>query len=382
MLRTFCCLPVLLKLLLMPGYAQVPDTSALTLVFAGDIMGHDEQISGAWDEETQAYNYEPIFRYVRPFIEQADIAIGNLEVTLAGAPYSGYPEFSSPDELAKASAAAGFDVMIQANNHALDRGKKGYERTLSTLDTISLIHTGTFRDADDRDRNYPLILEKNDIRIALLNYTYGTNGLVIPPPFIINRIDTHQIHLDLQKARLAMPDFVIVTIHWGDEYQRVENVQQRELASFLFRHGTDAIIGSHPHVVQPVRRFYADASDSSKFNVVVYSLGNYISNQRAQYKDGGIMFFMKLSKTRSGTVLAEYSYLPCWVWRTELSGKYAFHILPVDLYNRNASLISMPDTDRSKINRFYEDTKEQLKGIPESVFYNDFKLDPIPAAGY
>jgi poly-gamma-glutamate capsule biosynthesis protein CapA/YwtB (metallophosphatase superfamily) len=372
MVRIYNCLPVLLMFLLATGYSQVPDTSALTLVFAGDIMGHDEQIAGAWDQKIQSYDYEPVFRYVRPFIDQADIAIGNLEVNLAGPPYIGYPQFSSPDELAKASSAAGFDVMIQANNHALDRGRKGFERTLSMLDTFSLIHTGTFRDADDRDRNYPLILEKNNIRIALLNYTYGTNGLVIPLPCIINRIDTDQIRQDLQKARLALPDFVIVTIHWGEEYQRIENTQQQKLASFLLRHGADAVIGSHPHVVQPVRKYYSDASDSSKYNVVVYSLGNYVSNQRAQYKDGGIMFFMKLSKTRSGTVLAEYSYLPCWVWRAELSGKYAFHILPVDLYNRNVSLFSMPDTDRSKISRFYEDTKEHLKGIPENTFFQEW----------
>ena len=100
------------------------DTSRLSLVFAGDIMGHDEQITGAWDDSLRDYNYEPTFRYVRPFIEQADIAIGNLEVTLAGKPYKGYPQFSSPDALAVAARDAGFDVFIQANNHALDRGKK------------------------------------------------------------------------------------------------------------------------------------------------------------------------------------------------------------------------------------------------------------------
>jgi hypothetical protein len=365
----------LVALPLSPGYSQVPDTSTLTVIFAGDIMGHDEQIAGAWDEETQSYNYEPTFRYVRPFIEQADIAVGNLEVTLAGAPYTGYPQFSSPDELARASSAAGFDVMIQANNHALDRGKKGYERTLSVLDTIGLIHTGTFRDADDRNRNYPLILEKNNIRIALLNYTYGTNGLVIPPPFIINRIDTLQISMDLQKAGLALPDFVIVTIHWGEEYQRVENPHQQRIASFLFRHGADAVIGSHPHVIQPVRKYFPDPPDSSKYNVVVYSLGNFVSNQRAQYKDGGILFYMKLNKTRSGTVLTQYSYLPCWVWRAELSGKYTFHILPADLYNRSENFFNMPETDRYRIDRFYEETKEHLKGIPENAFFQQRRLE-------
>jgi len=364
-----------------PGLSQMPDTSTLTLVFAGDIMGHDEQIAGAWDEKKQSYDYEPTFRYVSPFIKQADIAIGNLEVTLAGPPYSGYPQFSSPDELARASRAAGFDVMIQANNHALDRGKKGFERTLSTLDTIGLIHTGAFRNTDDRERNYPLILEKNNLRIALLNYTYGTNGLVIPSPCIINRIDTQQIRQDLQKARLALPDFVIVTIHWGEEYQRSENLQQQKLASFLFSHGADAVIGSHPHVIQPVRKYYRNPQDSSKYNIVVYSLGNFVSNQRAQYKDGGILFFMKLRKTRSGTLLTDYSYMPCWVWRKDAGGKYGFHILPADLFYRNESFFSMPDSDRTKITRFYEDTKEHLKGVPENIYFNALKIDGPPAAG-
>jgi poly-gamma-glutamate capsule biosynthesis protein CapA/YwtB (metallophosphatase superfamily) len=362
---------------LFPIHSQTPDSFSLSLVFAGDIMGHDEQITGAWDKETQSYNFEPTFRYVRPFIEQADIAIGNFEVTLAGAPYKGYPQFSSPDELAKASAEAGFDVMIQANNHALDGGKNGYERTLSMLDTIGLIHTGTFRNADERAQNYPLVLEKNNIRIALLNYTYGTNGLVIPSPCIINRIDTHQIHRDLQKARLALPDFVIVTIHWGEEYQRMENIQQQKLASFLFMHGADAVIGSHPHVVQPVRKFYAHPPDSSKYNVVVYSLGNFVSNQRAQYKDGGIVFFMKLSKTMSGTFLSEYSYMPNWVWRIDTNGKSVFHILPVDLYNRNKDLFNMTETDRVKINRFYKDTLENLKDVPENLFFKEYPIENL-----
>jgi Bacterial capsule synthesis protein PGA_cap len=352
---------------------QFADTTFLTLVFAGDIMGHDEQIRGAWDQETQTYNYEPTFRYVRPFIERADIAVGNLEVTLAGYPYSGYPQFSSPDALAVAASEAGFDVMIQANNHALDGGKQGFSRTLSLLDTISLIHTGTFRDTIDRDLNYPLILEKNNIRIALLNYTYGTNGLSIPSPFIINRIDTQQIRVDLQKARLALPDFVIVTMHWGEEYQRMENTQQQKIASFLFTHGADAVIGSHPHVIQPIRKYYPSPVDSSKYNIVVYSLGNFVSNQRAQYKDGGILFFMKLSKTCSGTRLADYSYMPCWVWRTDTGGKYFFQILPANLYIRNEAFFAMPDTDKFKINRFYEETKEYLQGVPENSFFQDWK---------
>lgn len=326
-------------------------------------MGHDEQIAGAQDTSTGSYNYEPTFRFIKPIIEKADIAIANLEVTLAGTPYKGYPQFSSPDNLAVAAKNAGFDIFIQANNHALDRGKSGFQRTLVVLDSMKIIHTGTFADSLDRRLHYPLIVEKNNIRIALLNYTYGTNGLEIPKPFIINRIDTNLIALDLEKARLASPDFVIVTIHWGEEYERNENAQQKRTAAFILGHGANVIIGSHPHVIQPVELHYD--MDSVLTGLVVYSLGNFVSNQRAQYKDGGIIFNLDLLKTQTGTKIGAFSYLPSWVYREDLPQRSVFYIVPVCLYEKNSNLINLKDFDQYKLSRFAEDTREHLKNIPE-----------------
>lgn len=348
--------------------AQVDDTARLSLVFAGDIMGHDEQITGARNPETGSYDYEPTFRFVRPFIEQADIAIANLEVALAGQPYKGYPQFSSPDDLALAIRDAGFDIMLQANNHALDRGQAGFKRTLLVLDSLQLIHTGTFSDPASRELQYPLILEKNAIRIALLNYTYGTNGITIPKPFIINRIDTFGIRRDLEKARQARPDFIIVTMHWGEEYQRVENPVQQKLASFILRHGAHAIIGSHPHVVQPIR--YYPGADSTQQNLVVYSLGNFVSNQRARYKDGGIMVKINLMKTSGETRVEHSSYLPTWVYREDLPGKSNFYIVPVALYESDSTLLNLKDYDRYKLSQFATDTREHLKNFPETNYFS------------
>jgi poly-gamma-glutamate capsule biosynthesis protein CapA/YwtB (metallophosphatase superfamily) len=355
---------ILFGLLPWCAVSQQPDTSRLSLLFAGDIMGHDEQIAGAWDSSTKTYNYEPVFRFIKPIIVRSDIAIANLEVTLAGPPYKGYPQFSSPNALAIAAKDAGFDVFIQANNHALDRGPEGFCRTISVLDSLELMHTGTFADSIDRRMHYPLILEKNNIRIALLNYTYGTNGLEIPKPFIINRIDTVLILQDLEKARLAGIDFVIVTIHWGEEYERTENNQQKKLASFILSHGAGAIIGSHPHVVQPVELFHS--RDSVLTGVVVYSLGNFVSNQRAQYKDGGIVFKMNLIKTTSGTKIGNFSYLPSWVYREDTLGRSVFYVIPVSLYEKNNHLFRLKDFDQYKIARFAQDTREHLKNIPEN----------------
>ncbi len=350
------------------------DTSFLKIMFSGDIMGHDGQIDGAYIDSTGGYNYEPSFRYVKPYLQTADIALCNLEVTLAGPPYKGYPQFSSPDSVAIEARKAGFDIMINANNHALDRGTRGFDRTLTILDSLKIIHTGTFFNDSSRQLNYPLIVEKNNIRIAILNYTYGTNGLTINPPSIINRLDTSIIRKDLEKAKLANPDFIFVTLHWGIEYERDENKEQQKLAEFILKKGADAIIGSHPHVIQPVKYYYPDKNDTSHFNIIVYSLGNFISNQRARYKDGGIIFEITLRKIGNQTVAADYNYTPTWIYRKDRNEKSTFYILPVALYNNNEDFFNFPDYEKYKITQFYNDTREHLKNIPENHFYTNYKI--------
>ena len=353
---------------------QHPDTSSLKIVFAGDIMGHDAQIDGAWIDSLGGYDYEPVFRFIKPYLETTDIAVGNLEVTLAGPPYKGYPQFSSPDSVAVEAKKAGFDILLTANNHALDRGQKGFNRTLSILDSLKIIHSGTFSDSISRVRYYPLIIEKNGVRVAILNYTYGTNGLTVKSPSIINRIDSLQIRRDIEKAGKADPDFIIVAIHWGIEYERDENREQQKLAEYMIRNGADAIIGSHPHVIQPVKRYYPDKYDSMKYNLIVYSLGNFVSNQRARYKDGGIMFEMTLIKTAVHTTISDYNYMPAWIYREDKADKSTFYILPAELYLQNEDYFGFPDHVRYKLTQFYNDTREHLRHVPENHFFSGYHL--------
>ena len=335
-----------------------PAEVRLRVVFAGDIMGHDTQIASALATGNEGYDYHPCFQYLKPYLTEADIAIGNLEVTLAGPPYKGYPQFSSPDELADALKEAGFDILVMANNHALDRGTQGFERTIELLDSKGILHTGTFQSTWERSLSYPLVVQKNGVRVALLNYTYGTNGLRVPPPYMINRIDTLQMREDLMKAASAEPDFILVTMHWGTEYQLTENSQQRELAAFLFRNGADAIIGSHPHVVQPIR-------GEGKGDLVAYSMGNFISNQRPRYRDGGILFQLDLVKRLDGTAIEGHAYLPFWVWKPATKKGTRFTLVPANL---DPSLLSDPPMsteDRSKMRQFLMDTRANLEGRAE-----------------
>jgi len=334
------------------------DTSRVELVFAGDLMGHVEQINSAWDEASKKYNYDTCFSMIRNYIRSADIAFLNLEVTLAGPPYKGYPRFSSPDELAFAARDAGFDVYLTANNHALDHGKNGLERTINILDSIGIIHTGTFTDPEHRETFYPLIIEKNNIRLAVLNYTYGTNGIKVSSPNIVNYIDTSLIVRDLEKAELADPDFIIVVMHWGTEYQRTENKEQTELADFIFSKGADIIIGSHPHVIQPVRKHSTGIHEPSDNRIVVYSLGNFLSNQRDRYRNGGLVFRLSLEKTDE-TKVTGYDTYPVYVHKI-YSGSRARHfvLLPVRDLDSMTEMYKMNSSDREQFRIFREDTEE------------------------
>jgi hypothetical protein len=348
------------------GLSVAAQHSQLKVAFAGDIMGHDTQIASALAAGDSVYDYKPCFQYLRPYLQEADVVIGNLEVTFAGEPYKGYPAFSSPDGLADALLWAGFDILVNANNHALDRGSRGLIRTVRVLHQRGMVQTGTFPDADARVLYYPLIVEKYGIRIALLNYTYGTNGIRDRPPAIVNRIDTARIREDLQKAHLARPDFILAMLHWGNEYELTESPAQQQLADFLFSLGVDAVIGSHPHVVQPIRG--GDAG-----SLVAYSLGNLISNQRSRYRDGGIVFEITLSKYREepgGTLIREitdYAYLPVWVWKPDTKKGTLFTLVPANLDSLSAPLPEMTAADRSSMSRFLEDTRSRLKGNGEVV---------------
>lgn len=342
----------------MAGFAGAQDTTRLSLIFFGDVMQHDSQIADAFDPQTKTYDYHPCFRFIKPYIQQADIAIGNLELTFGGPPYKGYPLFSAPDELITALKDAGVDVLVTANNHSLDRGKKGLERTLKVLDSLEILHTGTFVDEVDKLNNHPLILEKNGFRLALLNYTYGTNGLEVRAPNIVNRLDTAAIHRDLVRAAEMKPDAIIVFTHWGNEYQRTPDAGQKQVASLCFRYGAQMVIGSHPHVIQPMEWH----KNENRF--VVYSLGNFVSGQRKRYTDGGVLVWIGLEKiiqdsVRSETRIDTVAYLPEWVYRTADAEKN-YYVLPVPSFETDTTGFIADENSVQAFKTFIDDTRQWL----------------------
>ena len=336
---------------------SVNDT--IRLLFAGDVMGHGMQITGAWsDGGDSCYNYHPVFQWVKDYVSAADVAVANLEVTLAGAPYTGYPRFSSHQSLAYALQDAGFDVLLTANNHVLDRGKKGMERTLDVLDSIGILHTGTFRNPAERDTCYPLIIEKNNFRIALLNDTYSTNDIPVEKPNVVNFIDTLRMATDLAKARELKPDYTITCIHWGEEYKNSENATQHQLAAFLARNGCNLIVGAHPHVIQPFVKIPVADADSA---FVVYSLGNFISNQRDRYRDGGVTLEITLTKTDTTVSVQSFGYEPFWVYRYPENKVSVFRLIRINDYLRHPERYPViSEQDKKLMMQFLDDTKRIL----------------------
>ncbi|NTW23734.1 MAG: CapA family protein, partial [Lentimicrobium sp.] len=270
---------------------------------------------------------------------------------------------SAPDELAVAARNAGFDVLATANNHSCDRGKAGVIRTTRVLDSLGILRTGTFRDSTDYSAHHPLILKKNDVTIALLNYTYGTNGLPVHAPTIVNIIDSSQVISDLKSLQRPEIDFIIVFFHWGNEYQSFHSAEQKKMAELSRQNGADVVIGSHPHVIQPMEYYPAGESEAGG-HLLVYSLGNYVSNQRDRYKDGGAMIGFTLSKTWNSKTVIKPEYHLTWVHTPYREEKKQYFILPVQQFENDTTLDAAA---KEKLRQFASDSRELLNSKNRQV---------------
>lgn len=324
---------------LMPAVSGQEADQVLTLLFAGDIMGHDGQLESALNDSTGKYEYDSVFKYIAPLISAADVAVGNLEVTLGGRPYKGYPAFSSPDELAAACRNAGFDILGTANNHSADRGPRGIFRTVRVLDSLGIRHTGTWKSPEERDITSPLMICHDSMRIALLAYTYGTNGIVVPPPATVAYIDTVRAAADIKRAEWLDADRTVIFIHWGIEYDTLPSADQKLTAAALLRAGSDIVIGSHPHVVQPVTAVTEKTGISEP---VVWSMGNFVSNQRTRRRDGGLMIRLDITAGPDTTIISDAGYILTWVYTPVENGKKRFYILPCAEFEHRPEFFQNP----------------------------------------
>ncbi|XP_074643353.1 PGA biosynthesis protein CapA-like [Tubulanus polymorphus] len=315
---------------------SVKAEAEIEILFAGDFMDHMDEIKAAYNRSTGLYNYTSCFTYVKSLMSTPDLTIGNLETPLGIKPYSGFPRFNSPLAYAEALKNIGVDAVTTANNHAEDQGVIGIERTIRYLDFLGIMHTGTFLDERHKSFESPLILEKNGFKIALLSYTFSTNHIPNLPPVVVNYLEEGAVLNDVARAKLKNPDQIIAFLHWGTEYHQLQSAYQERWFQFFKSIGINIVIGSHPHVVQPMK--YNEMDNS----LVVYSLGNFLSHQRMPFTDGGAVFRLVLEKNNNGKVrIKRVGFDLTWVYQVITpDGLKHFTVLPVKRFEKHPELFT------------------------------------------
>lgn len=336
----------------------------------GDIMCHNSQYQDAYTG-AGTYNFSYVFEDIKNYINGADIAVGNLETTFAGKArgYSNYPRFNTPEQLAYNLKDFGIDVVSTANNHCMDTNFSGLVSTLNYLDDAGIAHTGT--NAIREDQNKILVKEVNGIKIAFLAFTYGTNGIPIPSdkPFAVNLIDENLILNQISLAKEQNPDLICVSMHWGIEYQTKQNSEQERLANLLFTNGVDVILGSHPHVLQPMEKKAITLEDgSTKDCFVIYSLGNFMSGQTKTNTRNSII--LNMSFTKSGetgkTTIDSVSYVPIYMYKSASGSTQRYKVLDIE----KAIINYQNGTDTSIGQSVYSTLQTELTKIKNTVEKN------------
>ncbi len=302
----------------------------------GDILIHDWVYEDAKTGST--YDFKPMLSPIKSYLQQPDFLIANQETILGGVDLglSSYPTFNSPQEVGDAFIDAGVDFVTNANNHSLDKGEKGILTEIDYFNKVGLPYVGAFKDAQDQQTIR--VMNINGIKAAILSYTYGTNGIPIPAgkDYLVNLIDQEKMKAEIARAK-QMADVVIMGVHWGNEYQRMPSVAQKDLAQYLVNAGADIIIGHHPHVLQPMEWLKADDGREA---FVFYSLGNFLSGQMHDYKDIGGLATITIKKTIKSTgveiQLSDPSFIPTYVSNQELTD---YRVVPL----KDATAYGLPN---------------------------------------
>lgn len=347
--------------------------SEISINLVGDLMCHLPQTNNA-KLSNGVYDFNPSFEFIKPYLQDADLTIGNLETTFAGTvqPYAGYPAFNSPDSYCTALKNAGFDFLVTANNHSMDTREAGLLRTIEVIKKHNLGYAGTY--LNQRDHDSIRILEVKGIKVGILNYTYGTNGAypASERKYMLNVIDSAGIVDAVKTAKNKGADIVLVFYHMGLENITEPTPAQKDAVRFALEAGAALVIGSHPHVVGPTQKLYSKAINDTAF--VAFSLGNFLSNQYWRYTDAGVILKVIVQKnfTKKTTSFKEAGFIPTWVYRGD--GQRKMHILfPAQWASDSTKLPDfLTKSHLQKMQEAFEDTRTMLtKNNP------DLKLNSV-----
>ena len=334
-----------------------------TLTSLGDTLCHNTQYWDAYNSQTDEYDFSYVYEDIKNYTLSSDITIGSLETTFAGKEkgYSNYPTFNTPDSLATALKDIGVDVVSLAGNHALDYGYNGLCRTIDVFDNIGLSHLGTYKTAEDQEKI--LIKDVKGVKIAFINYTYGTNGIPLPSgkDFCVNLIDKDFIKKQINQAKEQNVDMIVACMHWGTEYRTTANSEQKDLANFLFENGVDVILGNHPHVLEPMEKKTITLQDGTTKDVfVVYALGNFTADQRDEITRDSAILNLTITKNYDSKIsIDKVNYVPIYMYKNTNVSTHKFKILDIE-----KTIKDYEEGKNTSINStVYNNLKKQLEKI-------------------
>lgn len=337
--------------------------ATFTMAAIGDIMCHNTQYMDAYNQETGAYDFSYVFEDISFYTKTADISIGSLETTFAGEEegYSSYPTFNTPDSLAYELKSIGLDVLSTAGNHALDKGFDGLSRTIDVLDDADIAHLGTYKSQEEQDK--VLFKYVKGVKIAFINYTYGTNGITVPSDkeFCVNLIDKDLIKKHIETAKEGNADIIVACMHWGSEYKTTPSTSQTELADFLFQNGVDIVLGNHPHVLEPMEKRTITLEDgTTKDGFIIYSLGNFIADQNAKNTRNSVILNLTITKHTDGKVTIDKAdYIPIYMYKDTLLKTKKMKLIDINKAIANYE----SGTDTSIGEKLYSTLKSEKESI-------------------
>ncbi|MFZ1280538.1 MAG: CapA family protein [Ignavibacteriaceae bacterium] len=350
------------------GIINSDSSVTISISVVGDLMCHGPQFEYARVEK-DSFDFSPVYRNVKKYLESSDFTFGNLETVTAGKEsggYTGYPFFNTPTSYITALKDVGFDLLVTANNHSLDRSEKGILKTINEINKRNLKFVGTYTSQKDRDSIR--IFDVKGIKIAVLAYSYGTNGNPIPKGknYLINLIDYDLIENDIKSAKVNGAELVLVHFHFGEEYQREPVQFQKDVVNKTIELGADIIIGGHPHVLQPVN-FYKTNNAKLDSGFVAYSMGNFFSNQQDRYKYSGMILTINIKKefVKNTLDITEVKYLPTWVFKGNTSNGKEYLIMPST--NITDTTIRLTKTENEKMNQAFKDTRNIITKYTNNV---------------
>ncbi|GAB6168618.1 hypothetical protein JCM1393_10780 [Clostridium carnis] len=362
------------------------EIKSIEVVATGDFLIHKEILETQYNLQNDSYDFTNNLKYIKKYLYNADIAIANLETTLAGKEnydYSGYPSFNTPDSLADAMKEVGIDVVANMNNHALDRDVRGYKRTREVLVEKGFDVIGSR--ASTEDKRY-IIKDVKGIKLGIISYGYtmtagsggrGLNGTEISSDLLplMNTFHPNDINQDLQSMSEQIDNMrndgaeaIIFYMHWGDEYELEPNSMQKEMAQFLANKKVDIIFGTHPHSLQPID--ILKSSDGTSNTAVIYSMGNFLSSQRTErignpYTEDGVIVSINISKNMNTNKIDVDTpkYIPTWVNWYEKEGKLFYEVVPATIYDADY----LTENGKVRVKESFERTKSIIEKFNSNI---------------